>query len=120
MKGKTPPQQTGKVTSPSDRPKRARRSRKPAEAEVKAAPSKQNQELPKRILTALVSLQYHQKKPTEGHIDLGKLQLTYVLLDRKNAIYKRLIHAGTESVSWIHVARTLDQSMPKSQEYIVD
>ena len=54
MKGKTPPQQTGNVTSPSGRPKRARRSRKPAESEVKSTPSKQNQELPKRILTALV------------------------------------------------------------------
>ena len=53
MEGKTPPQQTGSVSS-SGRPKRARRSRKPAEAEVKEAPSNQNNELPKRILTALV------------------------------------------------------------------
>ena len=54
MKGKTPPQQTGTVTSPGGKQKRARRSRKPAESEVKSNPSKQNQELPKRILTALV------------------------------------------------------------------
>lgn len=56
MEGKTPPQQTGTVSSPTGRPKRARRSRKPVEAEVKEKPSTQNQELPKRILTALVSI----------------------------------------------------------------
>lgn len=53
MEGRTPPQQTGQITG---RRKRARKSRKPAEVEPQKKPSSQSQELPKRILTALVSM----------------------------------------------------------------
>ena len=70
MEGRTPPQQGGTVSS---RPKRARRSRKPVETETREPQSSQNQELPKRILTALVYSTFQESTSQQGR-PLGDLR----------------------------------------------